>query len=524
MKWSHWSSSLLVLARHALCVLALMWTGLVNGQPFLFQSDTTNYVRAADAAVYIVSGHRISTVWTDRYREQLSSGATPRAAAQVGDKRVAPESANDVRGGLIMGGRSPYIGALMYLAYVAGNFWPFVLFQAIVATILINLTARRFGITKPAEITALTLFLAATTSLPTYNSLLMADAFASFGILAFLLLATPGKLSRLETIFLGAVLAISVVAHLTHEMMLLGMVVALGVLALLRWRPRPPARAWVAGIGAGLLGVTSVIVTSFATQMAFGHPPQMLPLLTARFIADGPGKAYIDSGCNGRRFTICRISIGDPHSDVGILFGRTPAGGAYMLANADERRLMGQEDVPFALAVLRYDFAGETAMMARNTLRQLLYIDYDGLNQDCFDQPDCWTSLPTPVRAKLQATPSGRGKWSQPLMNVVQYIAVLGSLLCLAWVTPYLRRSDPDRWQLLRNWLLVGFAAMLACCFFGGAVADPQYRYQGRLIWLLPLMSGIALLVRRQCSAVRETAHLEVAASDERLLRVGRPI
>jgi hypothetical protein len=89
-------------------------------------------------------------------------------------------------------------------------------------------------------------------------------------------------------------------------------------------------------------------------------------------------------------------------------------------------------------------------------------------------------------------------------MNAVLYIVVCASLLCLALVAPFLRRHDPARWHMLRTWLLVGFAAMLVCAFFGGAVSDPQYRYQGRLIWLVPLMAGISLLARRQLAGATE--------------------
>jgi hypothetical protein len=73
--------------RHALCVLALMWTGLVNGQPFFFATDTTNYIRAADVAVYVASHHRFSTVWTDRYKGQLD----PKAAGTARPAGRAPE-------------------------------------------------------------------------------------------------------------------------------------------------------------------------------------------------------------------------------------------------------------------------------------------------------------------------------------------------------------------------------------------------------------------------------------------------
>jgi hypothetical protein len=397
-----------------------------------------------------------------------------------------------------MGGRSPYIGALMYLGYVTGDFWPFVLFQAVVAYLLILLALRRFGITKPLAVTAITLAIAATTSLPTYVSFLLADAFASFGILAFLLLATPGKLSRKETAFLAIVLLLSVASHMTHIMMLIGMVGALALLALVRWVPRPPRRGWIAGIAGIAAGLLSVQLTAQATKLALGHEPQLLPLLTARFIADGPGKRFIDSGCDGGRFEICHIPIGRPDSDSLILFGSTPETGTYMLADAEQRIRMGQQDSSFALAVLKYDPAGELWAMARNTVRQFLWIDYDGLNQRCFNEADCWASLPAAILTKLKATPSGRGLWPQPLMNALLYVVVGASLILLAVAVPLIARRGGDEWPTLREWLLLTLAAMLVCSFFGGAVSDPQYRYQGRLIWLVPFFAAIAFCVWRR--------------------------
>lgn len=156
---------------------------------------------------------------------------------------------------------------------------------------------------------------------------------------------------------------------------------------------------------------------------------------------------------------------------------------------------MGEQDVAFARAVFQYDPLGETRMIVTNTVRQLLWIDYDGLNQDCFRQPGCWTSLPPTIRDKLRATPSGQGLWPQRWMNLLLYVSVIASLIVLAMTARTIARQDRERWLLLREWLTVGFTGMLVCSFFGGAVADPQYRYQGRLIWLVPFMAGIALLL-----------------------------
>jgi hypothetical protein len=482
----------------------------VNGQPFFFQSDTTNYVRAADAAVYLATGGRFSTVWTDRYRAQIAADkAAPSANAQPAPPHL--EGVNDVGHGFIMAGRSPYIGALMYVGYLLGDFWPFVLFQALVAYALIILTLRRFGVASAANITLVTLGLAATTALPTYNGLLLADAFAGFGMLAFLLLATPGKLTRTEQLFLGLVLVVSATAHLTHIMILLGMTVTLALLRLVKWVPRPPRRAWIAGIGAVVAGLVSVQLTAAVTTRAFGHPPQLLPLLTARFITDGPGKKFIDAGCPGHDFQICHTHIGNPHYDTLILFATSPADGTYMLANSEQRRLMGEQDVRFALAVIAYDPAGELAIMARNTLRQLFWIDYDGLNQDCFNRADCWTSLPPTIRTELRDSPSGQGLWPEAWMNAVLYGVVVAALLILVASAPALMRNDRQRGRLLREWLLLTLAGMLVCSFFGGAVADPQYRYQGRLIWLVPFMGAIALLIMVQLRRAAQRSSRDMA-------------
>jgi hypothetical protein len=82
------------------------------------------------------------------------------------------------------------------------------------------------------------------------------------------------------------------------------------------------------------------------------------------------------------------------------------------------------------------------------------------------------------------------------------------SLLVFAIALPVIGRRRSSDWALLREWLLLTLVAMLVCSFFGGAVSDPQYRYQGRLIWLVPFFAAIAFCLWRRATAV------EPAASD----------
>ncbi|WP_028965320.1 A24 family peptidase [Sphingomonas phyllosphaerae] len=486
--------------RHIVCILALMWTGIVNGQPFFFP-DTTNYVRAADLAVHLASGRTISTVWTARYADDLPPRQTAPSSAPTGatDNPEAKHrtSANDLKSGLVMSGRSPYIGALLYAGWVLGWFWPFVLLQAVIAYLLIIMVLRRFDLARASIITLVTLILSFTTSLPTYNSMLLADAFASFGMLSLVLLALPGRLSRWQVAFLVAVIVMSVIAHLTHLTMLAGMTGAIVLLRLVGWL-RPPPRVWYAAIGAMIVAVLAMQATTYATRIAVGRPPQLLPLLTARFYADGPGEKFIEAGCEGRRFEACRIPMGKPFDNSSWLFSVEPETGAYMLATPEQRRLMGEQDVAFATAVLRAYPVEQIGASVHDTIRQLLWIDYDALNQGCGTGPECWESLPPVVRARFMQTPSGRNAWPRDLMNGILYAAVIASLLALAVTMPILARHDRDGFVRMRNVLIITGAGMLVCCFFGGAVADPQYRYQGRLIWLPVFFGLIAVLRARQ--------------------------
>ncbi|MBB5729255.1 hypothetical protein [Sphingomonas prati] len=474
------------MARHLICILALMWTALVNGQPFFFD-DTTNYIRAADSAVFVASGHRISTAWTERYRDAVVP--SPAAASE----QAGSTTPNDVSSGTIMAGRSPYFGAVLWLGYVIGDFWPFVVMQAVFCYLLMLLALRRFGIERPRTILLTVVGIAATTALPTYNGLLLADAFAGFGVIAFLLLATPGRLTQVETAFLVGVVLLSTMFHLTHIAMLAGMVGAMILLVVFRVGPPPPRRAWLTGVAGIVIGLLSVQATALVAQAAFGKAPQLLPLLTARFYMDGPGRRFIESGCDGRRFTVCRIAIGAVPTNPAFLFSTDPREGAFMIATPADRERMGAEDTAFALAVLRHDPLGQTAKIGENMLRQLAWIDYDGLNTGCFAQTDCWSSLPPKVRATLRASPSGRNAWPVGMMNALLYVVVIASLAVIAWVARRSWRSEAVVAKMLRTWVLLGGAALLTNAFFGGAVADPQYRYQGRMIWLVVLLAAMLL-------------------------------
>ena len=480
-------------------VLALMWPALVNRQPFFFP-DTTAYVRAADAAVRIASGGRLTTVWTRSVAAPFVASASA-SHPMVAASPVARGS--DGSGGQVMAGRSPYFGMLLYLGWVTSHFWLFVLGQALVAWWLIGLALRCFGQTDPVTRIAVTLALALGSTVALYDSLLLADALAGFGLLAFLILTTGrSRLGRWEHGALIALLLVSVTAHLTHIVMVAAMTALLGLVALARridWRAaRGPILIGALGV---TIGLGSVALTSRMVAVAFGRPPALVPLLTARFIADGPGQAFIDGGCDGGRFAACRLRFSGNNSSA-YLWSTDPTVGGFLFADPGTRARLSAEDLPFALAVLHAYPVREGLMILRNTGLQLVLFDSGLLNTACLADAACsGGALPETVRARLRQTPSGQGRWPAALITLKDEIVAAGALAMIAALLAQLARRDREAFGQAALWLALLAVAMLANAFLGGALSDPQGRYQARILWLVPLTAAI-LFVRWRAGPV----------------------
>src|SRR5260221_7362806 len=106
----------------------LLWITIINGQPF-FHPDTTNYIRAPDAAIVKVLGSRFFTSWTGaEVRKFLGAGPTTWnrnsvAEATELDVQSAEEGyqsqsrhTNSVRDRVILAGMSAYYGTLLYVS------------------------------------------------------------------------------------------------------------------------------------------------------------------------------------------------------------------------------------------------------------------------------------------------------------------------------------------------------------------------------------------------------------------------
>ena len=159
---------------------------------------------------------------------------------------------------------------------------------------------------------------------------------------------------------------------------------------------------------------------------------------------------------------------------------------------------MAAEDTRFAMAVWKAFPLRQSFAMMKNSIEQMLMFGADGLNQGCFDQSDCWDSLPNTFRDQLRRSLSGRSLWPNALVTMVHYAIVLAAVLLLVLKSRAVLRAAPEEGRVLICWLVLFCVAMAICDVLGGAISEPQYRYQGRLMWILPFLAMMALLLDRR--------------------------
>lgn len=470
-------------------IVSLFWPAILNHQPFLF-NDTTAYVRAGDMIAVKASGGRLTSEWTQTDGQVPVNTFRTSSGPEAEEQDYTVKRVNDASSGTIMGGRSPYFGAILYLSSLVFNFWSFVVVHALTSYYLIARTTSFFGVNWLKYRAAIVLFLAVFSSIAFFNGTLLADALAAFGLLsAMLLIFFFGPASLFDRIAFLALAALSAIAHLTHILVILaigGAGVILILLPATRHRISLPGLVLVfaaAGIGLGSVALTNAVV-----QHTFGKSPQLVPLLTARFIGDGPGARFIEEHCPDAGFAVCdfkgRIST-EPNA---FLWSPVPGKGVFMIATQEQRKLLSEQDKAFALAVLQEYPAAQFGKLLANTARQFADIQNHILNYDCERADRCWDAAPPSVGQRMVASISGRRGWPIPLIDTLHYAGVFAALAIFIFVWTR-RQHRPD--LTAQAFLGVLLFALLANAFLGGAISEVQGRYQGRVAWLLPMLASI---------------------------------
>ena len=185
--------------------------------------------------------------------------------------------------------------------------WPIAALHALLASYVLWLVVRSLAVRRiELQFLAIVGLLSLTTSLGWYACFIMPDILGPVLYLSiYLLVFARETLSARERWAVSAIAWWAMAAHSTHLMLAAGVCVLLGLLLLLRW---PPMRA----CGRGVAWMAAIVVLTASAQMAlngtlYGKPSlngNRMPYLTARIVADGPGRWYLQRHCQ-------RVAMGD---------------------------------------------------------------------------------------------------------------------------------------------------------------------------------------------------------------------
>jgi len=378
--------------------------------------------------------------------------------------------------------------------------WPVVAMQALLASYVLWLVARSLVARQiEAKFLVLVGMLSLTTSLGWYVCFIMPDILGPVLYLTiYLLVFALDTLRARERWVVFGIAGWTMAAHSTHLVLAVGVCILLGLLLAFRW---PPMR----GRGRGIAWVAAIAVLAAGAQMAlhgvlYGEPSlngKRLPYLTARLVADGPGRWYLQQHCGTLQWAICAWTGRLPSSDDDFLWAD---GGVWQSASSDEQQRMLREEMPLALATVRAYPRAQMQISLSNFGRQLVNFGLWDFDPDEWIASHIDTVLPG-VGARFMQTRQAQSRLPVVFFSTVQQWVVMASALAIIGGVPLM-------W-IRRRWRIMGLAAILvpvviANALITGVLSEVDSRYQSRVIWLIPLTAGLIALDLLHCWRQRD--------------------
>ncbi len=382
-----------------------------------------------------------------------------------------------------MGWDKPWIyGPFLFLLHGRTTLWLPALAQAWLLSHLLWLTARTLCPWSVRRHLALCAILAAATAAPWFASQLMPDIFAPMAVLCIFLLAWPDRLSPPERGWIVAVGTLAIAVHLAH---LILAAACIATVCLLRWR-----LVWRAALPlAAALGL--LVLSNVAGNQMLAVSPYGSVFMLARLVADGPGRALVDTSCPAAGWRLCawkgRLTS---NSDAFLWDPDGPVwanGFGPILFAPEASRIVRTTVIAHPVEVAR--------AMLRNAARQLLRSDLgDTLGPDYLDAtvlPKLMKFFPANEVARYHASLQAAGRLravAAPLLWPDRVALALG-LAGTLWMAARWRRNP--RLAALAALVLIG---LLANAVSTGALSGPHDRYQARIAWLLVVPPLLMLL------------------------------
>ncbi len=470
------ASSRISFWRIALLTLALLLPAIVNGSALPFP-DSISYIKGGPVALEKL-GALIDNL--------LPTNEAPHNEAATGNNL---DGSTTNSGGAISGMRSATYSVYAYLmGMLADNGIFIVAGQAAMVAFTTVLFLRVFTpALSQTEFAATVVILTLLTSASWYGSFAMPDILGAAAVLSLALYYFYlEKLNLFEKLTIAAITAFAITAHPGNVLLVAALAGLGGIERLVRDIRAGNKFAFATYCWAGAplaLGVGAILAISL---LGFGEAsvaPKRYPYALARSVTDGPALWHLEKHCDTYHYAVCEVFDEIPQGVGEFLWEET--GLRYKATPEQLDRIRAEEMTIVARAAREYPMAQIRKAFA-NTYEQITRIGIPaiGVGQKLHrGEYGAWRIIPAQTDTNYIIQP----------FETLQIVVVYASLGLLGYLLVGRKAGNE---AALRAIALIG-GALLVNAVICGVLSGPADRYQGRLIWLLPLIATALVAVNK---------------------------
>jgi hypothetical protein len=520
-------------------VLLLLTPTLFHGQPFLTW-DTDQYYHYGAQLVDFATAKVAPTMAlatrmaSENGDEGLSGRAKTAPPSTISTTSIDQKSK---AGGIAFyGGRSPFYSVWLSAIAWAFSLWALVITQAVATAWIIWRAVTHAAGARCFEATvAIAAICTIVGGAWFVIGFVMPDIYAAIAIICVaLLFAYAERISFLERVVLAAILAVSALFHTSH--LVITTILALAGIGVTYFLGSGNGRFRSSAVlsTACALGVAIALQFAFdtAAEAVLGTSPKRPPLLTARVIADGPGRLYLDRACpKGPTFIVCAYRGRSLSADE-FLWSTE---GVFATLPVEQRLRLIEEEPKFVAAVAMDDPLGVLKAAIANAVEQFVLV----WPADAWIDPGASFSDPGWSGADLfQVAPFLKSCVTNPgscvpAVSQVATASIVGITVVLSLFViathfvarrlngTQVRDCTYERAVVFAILILVGLTVNAAIC---GAISGPHPRYQTRVAWLAVLAAGVLeavhpiVLPRFRLLCVRTIERVDMIARSRTLI------
>jgi len=389
--------------------------------------------------------------------------------------------------------RSEFYSLAIFVFHWGISPWPVVVLQALLTAYIVWLVARAFiARCLAAKYLILMALLSALTSMSWYVSLVMPDILGPILYLCICLLVfAPETLSKREHWAVALIAWFGIVSHSTHFVLTLGIIALLAAMLLFKSRlMQHRGRA----LGEIALLVAAAAVAQVALHTYLYHEPSLngrrLPYLSARFIADGPEKWYLQQHCATEQWVLCANVKNLPDNDDDFIWGDNTI---WTKSSPADQQLILKQETPLLLATMRTYPRQQIAISLDSFWQQLNDFGVNDFDNNTWMEDSIEETMPG-SHARYERSLQARSVVPTTFFTQLQRWPVYAAILILAASLPWLWRTRQTRFQ---GFLIVIIPTLVANAFITAVASEVDSRFQARVVWLLPLLAALIVFCWR---------------------------